>query len=226
MKQLLNKIFIISLTLQLAYGIVGFGVYGNMDSFSTQFDSFDVDQLTFTPSSLDNAGGFGLYFYVDALPFVDLQADLEFVGRDYDFEIAGIDDSALPMVWGRVSTYLSLRKKIIGVGIPLLGKAQLFGGAGINSHQVTPKMSAALITESVEENFDFNDFNPDDFAEKLGKYAENNRESFSGAHVMVGLQAKLLSFNMIANLRYTMSKDVIPGKSGFPSAYVGLGIGI
>ena len=43
---------------------------------------------------------------------------------------------------------------------------------------------------------------------------------------MVGLQAKLLTFNMMANLRYTMAKDVIPGKSGFPSAYVGLGIGI
>ena len=230
MKQLLNKIFIISLTLQLAYGIVGFGVYGDMDSFSTQFDSFNVDQLTFTPSSLDNAGGFGLYFYVDALPFVDLQADLEFIGKDYDFNIEGFDQG-FPMAWARMSTYFSLRKKIIGVGIPFLAKAQIYGGAGINSHQVTPKMSAELITNAdlaqtftSMDSFDANAANT--FAQKLGDYAKDNRETFSGAHVMVGLQAKLLTFNMMANLRYTMAKDVIPGKSGFPSAYVGLGIGI
>ena len=43
MKQLISKIFILSFTLQFAYGVVGFGVYGNTDSFSTQFDSFNVD---------------------------------------------------------------------------------------------------------------------------------------------------------------------------------------
>tara|TARA_A100001015_G_C14902945_1_gene677151 strand:+ start:123 stop:815 length:693 start_codon:yes stop_codon:yes gene_type:complete len=230
MKQLISKIFILMFTLQFAYGIVGFGLYGNIDSFSTQFDSFDVDPLTFTPSLLDNAGGFGLYFYVDALPLVDLQADLEFVGRDYDFNIEGLDQ-ALPMAWARMSTYFSLRKKIIGVGIPFLAKAQIYGGAGINSHQVTPKMSAELITNAdlaqtftSIDSFDANAANA--FAKELGDYAKDNRETFSGAHVMVGLQAKLLTFNMMANLRYTMAKDVIPGKSGFPSAYVGLGIGI
>ena len=147
MKQLISKIFILMFTLQFAYGTVGFGLYGNIDSFSTQFDSFDVDPLTFTPLLLDNTVGFGFYFYVDALPFVDLQADLEFVGRDYDFNIEGLDQ-ALPMAWARMSTYFSLRKKIIGVGIPLLAKAQIYGGAGINSHQVTPKMSAELITNA------------------------------------------------------------------------------
>ncbi|MAV59240.1 MAG: hypothetical protein CMG07_04725 [Candidatus Marinimicrobia bacterium] len=230
MKQLISKIFILSFTLQFAYGVVGFGVYGNTDSFSTQFDSFNVDPLTFTPLSLDNAVGIGLYFYVDALPFVDLQADLEFVGKDYDFNIEGLDQ-ALPMAWARMSTYFSLRKKIIGVGIPFLAKAQIYGGAGINSHQVTPKMSAELITnanldETLNTLTSTGSFDANAFAQDLGDYAKDNRETFSGVHVMVGLQAKLLTFNMMANLRYTMAKDVIPGKSGFPSAYVGLGIGI
>ena len=50
MKQLISKIIILSFTLQFAYGVVGFGVYGNMDSFSTQFDSFQlVEHVTFTP---------------------------------------------------------------------------------------------------------------------------------------------------------------------------------
>ena len=43
---------------------------------------------------------------------------------------------------------------------------------------------------------------------------------------MVGGQAKLLAFNVFTNLRYTMAKDVVPGKNGFPSMWVGLGIGI
>ena len=136
MKQLISKIFILSFTLQFAYGVVGFGVYGNTDPFSTQFDSFNVDPLTFTPLSLDNAFGIGLYFYVDALPFVDLQADLEFVGKDYDFNIEGLDQ-ALPMAWARMSTYISLRKKIIGVGIPFLAKAQ--------SHSITMTIILPII---------------------------------------------------------------------------------
>ena len=149
---------------------------------------------------------------------------------EYDFNIEGLDQT-LPMAWARMSTYFSLRKKIIGVGIPFLAKAQIYGGAGINSHQVTPKMSAELITnanldETLNTFTSTGSFDANAFAQDLGEYAKDNKESFSGAHVMVGLQAKLLSFNMIANLRYTMAKDVIPGKSGFPSAYVGLGIGI
>ena len=61
---------------------------------------------------------------------------------------------------------------------------------------------------------------------KSWRLCKDNKISFNGMHVIIGLQAKLLTFNMMANLRYTMAKDVIPGKSGFPSAYVGLGIGI
>ena len=231
MKQLFSKIIILLFTMQFAYGIVGFGIYGNMDSFSQTFAPFGTTPLVITPSEIDNAYGAGGYFYIDAIPFIDIQADIEAVANTYDFSIANLD-VPIPMGWGRISTYFSVRKKIFGIGIPFLAKAQLFGGAGINSHNVTPKLSSELIVNSGLETIledaigNPSSFNATDFGDKLLDYAQENRETFKGAHVMVGLQAKLLTFNMIANFRYTMAKDVIPGKSGFPSAYIGLGIGI
>ena len=56
------------------------------------------------------------------------------------------------MPWGRISTYLTVRKEILGVSIPLLAKAQLYGGIGFNTHAVVPVPTADLIKGAFDED--------------------------------------------------------------------------
>ena len=60
----------------------------------------------------------------------------------------------------------------------------------------------------------------------FANHVTENMQSYSGFHLQAGLQAKLLIFSLFANARYTIAKDVITDKIGFPSAWIGLGIGI
>ena len=54
----------------------------------------------------------------------------------------------------------------------------------------------------------------------------DNVEDVSGFHLQAGVRGKLLMINAFVNARYTIAKDVIPDKSGYPSLWVGLAIGI
>ena len=230
MKHLFSKILILVTTFQFAYGLAGFGIYGNQDLFSTTSEATTSGSVNVVPGSLDNAGMLGFYFYIDALPFVDLQADFEFGGNIYNFTSGtdlGITEGEFP--WIRASQYYSVRKKIIGVSIPFLAKAQIYGGGGFNSHTVTPSVSVEFIEDA------FSDMSLDDAASQdfsgsatdtLVDFMNENKIKSSGVHIMVGGQAKLLAFNVFTNLRYTIAKDVVPGKNGFPSMWVGLGFGI
>tara|TARA_Y100001968_G_scaffold131855_2_gene120348 strand:+ start:6238 stop:6936 length:699 start_codon:yes stop_codon:yes gene_type:complete len=232
MKYILRKIFILMATFQFAFGLAGFGFYGNQDLFSVTPGSTSSDNVSVVPSSIDGATAFGVYLYVDALPFVDLQADFEFAYSPYNFISSALGQSSNgEFVWGRVSQYYSIRKEIIGISIPFLAKAQIYGGAGFNSHTVTPSVSVDFIENAFPdmpslEDAASQDFSSDETMDILTDFIMDNRIETSGVHVMVGGQAKLLVFNVFANLRYTMAKDVLPGKNGFPSMWVGIGYGL
>ena len=123
MKQLIRKIFILMFTLQFAYGAVGFGLYGYQDFVSTTPGSTSSGDVSVTPSSLENPYMGGFYIYIDAIPFVDFQADFEFAGNTYNFTSSVSDISSegeFPLA--RASQYYSLRKKIVGVSVPFLQK--------------------------------------------------------------------------------------------------------
>ena len=231
MKQLISKIFILMFTLQFAYGVVGFGLYGYQDFVSTTPGSTSSGDVSVTPSSLENPYMGGFYIYIDAIPFVDFQADFEFAGNTYNFTSSVSDISSEgEFPWARASQYYSLRKKIVGVSVPFLAKAQLYGGAGINMHKTTPPVTVSFIEDAFSSEMDLEAAAGQDFSgsatDELVDFMNDNKISSNGMHLIIGFQAKLLTFNMLANVRYTMAKDVIPGKNGFPSAYVGLGIGI
>ena len=230
MKQFLGRIFIIVVSLQFAYGLAGFGLYGNQDLFSATPAATTSGDVNVVPGSLDNAGMLGFYFYIDALPFIDLQADFEFGGNLYNFTSGtslGVTEGEFP--WARASQYYSIRKKIVGVSVPFLAKAQIYGGGGFNSHTVTPSVSVSFI-EDAFSSMSLEDAASQDFAgqatDTLVDFMNENKIKSSGVHFMVGGQAKLLAFNLFTNLRYTIAKDVVPGKNGFPSMWVGLGFGI
>ena len=236
MKKIIQTFLPIFILSSQVFAIAGFGAYGDFDLLKYPAGiSGDVDEYGVEYKGFDNAKGFGFLFYIDAIPVVDLEADIEFVGNLYEYTpyLLGAAQTSQELPWGRVSTYVTIRKEIFGLSIPLLAKAQLYGGLGFNKHKVIPIMTEKVIKEAFNAedletalNSFGADADPDQAATDLAKSMLENVEDISGFHLQAGVRGKLLMFNAFANARYTIAKDVIPDKSGYPSLWVGLAIGI
>jgi len=234
MKKIIQTFLPIFILSSQIFAIAGFGAYGNFDLLKyPSGTSGDINTSGVEYKGFDNAKGFGILFYIDAIPVVDLEADIEFVGNLYEYTpyLLGTAQTSQELPWGRVSTYLTVRKEIFGLSIPLLAKAQLYGGLGFNKHKVMPIMTEEVIKKAFNANdldTALNSFetDADQAATKLAESMLENVDDISGFHLQAGVRGKLLMFNAFANARYTIAKDVIPDKSGYPSLWVGLAIGI
>ena len=223
-------IFILS---SQVFAIAGFGAYGDFDLLKYPAGSSgDVNEYGVEYKGFDNPKGFGFLFYIDAIPVVDLEVDIEFVGNLYEYTpyLAGTPLASEDLPWGRVSTYVTIRKEILGLSIPLLAKVQLYGGLGFNKHKVVPIMTADVIKDALggdglEAALILFEADTEEGAKNLAKSMLDNVEDVSGFHLQAGVRGKLLMFNAFVNARYTIA-DVIPDKSGYPSLWVGLAIGI
>ena len=238
MNKLIKSLIPLFIIISQVFAIAGFGAYGNFDllkypeGHSGNITEGDITANGVKYNGFDNAKGFGFLFYIDAIPVVDLEADIEFVGNLYEYTpyLAGVALGTQELPWGRISTYFTIRKEIFGLSIPLLAKAQLYGGVGINKHKVVPIMTEKVIKDAFDETDlenALNNFTTDasgsatDLAESMLK----NVKDRYGFHLQAGVRGKLLMFNAFVNARYTIA-DVIPDKSGYPSLWVGLAIGI
>ena len=233
MKKLIQSFLPIFILSSQVFAIAGFGAYGDFDLLKYPAGiSGDISGYGVEYKGFDNARGFGFLFYIDAIPIVDLEADIEFVGNLYEYTpyLAGIPLASEDLPWGRVSTYVTIRKEILGLSIPLLAKAQLYGGLGFNKHKVVPIMTADVIKDALggddlEAALKLFQADTEEGAKDLAKSMLDNVEDVSGFHLQAGVRGKLLMFNAFVNARYTIA-DVIPDKSGYPSLWVGLAIGI
>jgi len=233
MKKLILSFLPIFILSSQVFAIAGFGAYGDFDLLKYPAGSSgDVDEYGVEYKGFDNPKGFGFLFYIDAIPVVDLEVDIEFVGNLYEYTpyLAGIPLASEDLPWGRVSTYVTIRKEILGLSIPLLAKAQLYGGVGFNKHKVVPIMTADVIKDALggddlEAALKLFEADTEEGAKDLAKSMLDNVEDVSGFHLQAGVRGKLLMFNAFVNARYTIA-DVIPDKSGYPSLWVGLAIGI
>lgn len=209
------------------FGIAGIGLYGNYDMFSHPYHLDEQDGFTVNSDVFDNAYGLSGLVYVDLLP-VDIELSGEVVGNSYQFETSlGTEPGKFP--WGRISVYGTIRKKIIGISIPLLAKAQLNMGAGVNRHWVTPPLTVKFFEEAfgeAAENALGQDFSNTLLVSTLKDYVMDNSKKITGFHVQAGLQAKVLVMNIFVTARYTLAKDVIKDASGFPSLWAGIAYGI
>jgi len=234
MKKLIQSFLPILILSSQVFAIAGFGAYGDFDLLKyPSGSSGNIDTYGVEYKGFDNAKGFGLMFYIDALPIVDIEADIEFVGNLYEYTpyLAGVPLASENLPWGRISTYVTIRKEIFGLSIPLLAKAQLYGGVGFNKHKVVPIMTADVIKKAMggddlEAALKLFQANTEEGAKDLAKSMLDNVEDVSGFHLQAGVRGKLLMFNAFVNARYTIAKDIIPDKSGYPSLWVGLAIGI
>ena len=233
MKKIIQTFLPIFILSSQVFAIAGFGAYGDFDLLKYPAGSSgDISAYGVEYKGFDNAKGFGFLFYIDAIPIVDLEADIEFVGNLYEYTpyLAGIPLASEDLPWGRVSTYVTIRKEILGLSIPLLAKAQLYGGLGFNKHKVVPIMTADVIKDAlggndIEAALKLFEADTEEGAKDLAKSMLDNVEDVSGFHLQAGVRGKLLMFNAFVNARYTIA-DVIPDKSGYPSIWVGLALGI
>jgi hypothetical protein len=212
------------------FAIGGIGFYGNYDLLKHDGSESNEELFTIKANPFENAYGGGFYLYIDAIPVIDLEINGEFALNKHNVSFSAPDlniafDEKLP--WARGSLYITARKKIIGLSIPFLAKAKLYAGVGINTHIVTPEYTLELLTNAFETDPSSSLLDGNVKAvTTFGNHVAKNMNSVTGAHVQAGLQARLLMFDMFLNARYTLAKDVIPGKIGFPSLWLGIGYGI
>ncbi len=206
--------------LSSAFGFVGLGLHFGQNQLSVaQFSPPTIATLSFNREGINNPLGFGGYFYIDAIPFIDLDAEFQASKSDYNLVFSDITSGKSldsKFGWGSASTYLTARRKIIGLGVPFLANAKLHYGIGYNKHVVTPmadlEMVQGLVTSASGS-----------LENSLTKYLENNTEVVSGFHFQAGLKAKFLMGELDLFYRYVMAEDMVPDTKGFGSLNLRLG---
>ncbi|MCH7764052.1 MAG: hypothetical protein IIB95_09975 [Candidatus Marinimicrobia bacterium] len=212
------------------FAIGGFGLQLGQSMFSVAESSPATGSqfVTLTNSSFENSFNLGGYLYIDAIPFIDLEVDVNVRGNTYDINFKNDFGPMDPIQFGWLSTdvYFTLRKKVFGLSIPFLAGAKIHAGGGFNTHLTTPIASVEMIEDLLggdllTGNVDNLDKNLEDFLTDKDNYIEA-----SGLHIQVGFQFKLLILDTFLNYRYTIVEDVVPGASGFGSLNLRIGIGI
>jgi len=209
-----------------AFGFVGFGLQVPFDIVSVSSSTEGTPPVSLERQGFNNAFGVGGYIYIDAIPIIDLEADFHFAGRNYDFQFknAIADLSPTPFAWSRFSGYLTVRKKLFGLGLPVLGGIKLHAGAGVNWHTSTPYASLDMVEEFLDGNLE-DTFEPKGLEDFLIDYLKENKVNANGFHIQTGVQLRLLMVDMFVNYRLTMSEDVYQGEKSWSSLNLLLGIG-
>ncbi len=237
MKHILVSVFFIGSVLlptSNAFGIIGFGLYGGADQFqvdeNTSLKESEYSQSVVTQYPFDQAYSVGGYLYLDVLPIVDLELEYQLTGGVYNFNYQVFSNDLLlaetgkdEMPWAKGSFYLTVRKKLFGLGIPILGGAKVHAGAGVNSHTSIPILDINEVEKFRGDNL-YTEFNPGDMQDEIIDYVKENIITTTGGHFQAGLQMSFLAFDVFVNYRYTMA-EIFPDKSGYSSLNVMLGLG-
>jgi len=218
------------------FAIVGLGLSVNQSMFSVGSSSNPLlidnpvpglDPLevgSFTHHGFENGFGFGGYLYLDIIPVIDLDVEVNTVGNLYNFSfinpVSNLD--SVQFAYAAANTYITIQKSVFDLGIPFLARANLYAGLGYNQHVGTPMIDQEMLTTVVGGNIETGEIDED----ALIDYLKENKLEATGFHVQAGLQMHLLTFDVFAYYRYTMAKDVIPGNNGFGSFNVRFGFGI
>ncbi|MDP6455984.1 MAG: hypothetical protein QF613_04495 [Candidatus Marinimicrobia bacterium] len=208
-----------------AYSIAGIGLYYNQDAVSVSGGTDGAFPVTLTRDGFDGTLSGGLFVYIDAIPFVDIEASFEAAANQYQFSF-GNEFSELGPIdfgWARASQYYTLRRKLVGFSVPILGGVQLYAGGGYNKHSSSPLASLDMVEGLLGDLT--SSFDSSVLEDNLLNYLEDNKIDASGLHIQTGLQMKILTFSGFLNYRITMAKDVVPDAKSFSSLWAGLAFG-
>ena len=225
--QILLPIFIIN---SQVLAIAGFGLHLDRSMYSvaettTPLIAGGSEVASITHHGFDNGFGIGGYLYIDAIPVIDIDLEGNLLISPYDFSfiqnnVVSIDKKQFGWVAG--SGYLTLQKKLFKLSIPLLAKAKLTAGAGVNSHSSIPMIDQNMM-ESVMGAGNLGSGSLD--TDELIKYLKDNKVSDTGFHIQTGVQFKLLMLDSFLYYRQVFADNVIPSAKGFGSLNLRLGMG-
>ena len=230
MKKLIQIFFPILIITSQVFAIAGFGLHLDRSMYSvaettTPLIAGGSEVASITHHGFDNGFGIGGYLYIDAIPVIDIDLEGNLLISPYDFSfqnnVVSIDKKQFGWVAG--SGYLTLQKKLFKLSIPLLAKAKLTAGAGVNSHSSIPMIDQNMM-ESVmggAGNLESGTLDTDE----LIKYLKDNKVSSTGFHIQTGVQFKLLMLDSFLYYRQVFADDVIPDAKGFGSLNLRLGMG-
>ena len=224
MRKLLFTLLIISIPTSIfAIGGLGLQVGQSPVTVGATEDSRDLGAIMST-TEFSNPYSIGLHLYIDAIPFVDLEADINSMGQTYQFEFNNPTEiGPYDFGWGSTSAYFTVRKKVLGIGIPLLAKAKLFYGGGYNQHNVTPLMTIDLMEDLMDGNLGAD---PSGLSEEdIIDFLKENKIETSGFHIQSGLQFKVLMLDTFLFYRHTFAKDLVPNEDHFGSINFRIGFG-
>ena len=213
---MIKKYIVLVLMIQVSslYAILGgIGIDLIQDQYSIAEQSYTVngmDELgTITRSNVNSPVGLGVFAYLTAIPFIDLEVRGNLMASSYEYSYTGSDitgglDPIEPAVipFATVGWSASIQKKIFK--FPTL---RLLVGGGINSTSyskiLTPEVVADLNLDKMDE--------PDYIIENL-----INDTPSSGYHLEVRGRIKppIIPFSINANIRYNIKKDFLDGVDG------------
>ncbi len=208
-----------------AIGGIGFQLGQGAFTVASTEDVDETGFITVTTGEFANPLNLGVYLYLDVLPIVDLEADIQLTASEYDFEFTNALGTAGPYngYWGGVSTYITVRKKIFGLGIPFLGGGNLFAGGGYNMHTFAPLADLSLVESLMGDLTEEPTFSEDDLVD----FVNENKIDKSGFHVQAGFQFKLLMIDTFVFYRQSFGEfEDIVGEESFGSLNIRLGLGI
>ena len=207
--------------------IGGIGLQLGQGAF-TVASTEDVDEtgfITVTTGEFSNPISFGGFLYLDLFSDFSLEAELQLTASEYDFEFTNALGTAGPYngYWGGVSTHITVRKKIFGLGIPFLGGGNLFAGGGYNMHTFAPLADLSLVESLMGDLTEEPTFSEDDLVD----FVNENKIDKSGFHVQAGFQFKLLMIDTFVFYRVSFGEfEDIVGDESFGSLNIRLGLGI
>ena len=231
MKKLIQILLPILIINSQVLAIAGFGLHLDRSMYSvaestTPLTVGGVDVASITQHGFDNGYGIGGYLYVDAIPVVDLDIEVIMLVSPYDFsfvqnDVVAVDKEQFGWVSG--SGYFTLQKKLFKLSIPLLAKAKLSAGAGMNVHSSIPMISQDMMASVMggEDNLASGSLDTDE----LITYLKDNKVSDTGFHIQTGLQFKILMLDSFLYYRQVFADNVIPEAKGFGSLNLRLGMG-
>jgi len=232
MKKLITPLIVLSLfvPLEKAEALFGIGIKGIGDTFTVNGWNDGTNLYSLQSSGFKGSDGVGVggFIYIDALPFIDLEASIELAPVSYNLEFANVITS-LPTTkfgWTRISTYFTARKKMFGLGIPLLGGGSIHLGGGFNSHVSSKRADLDMMSDLLGDDL-ANGGSGINLEDKIEDFV-TNRDNWldnTGLHMQASIQAKLLTFSSFLTYRITLAEGVVPGSDSFSTLWAGLAFG-
>ena len=215
-----------------AFAILGFGIQGGQSMFtvgergdSRLLTAMPETYANFQTASFSDPFSFGLYVYLDFIPFIDIDIDMMFNAQKYQFSFENpiMDVGPMDAYWGGASTYITARKKLLGLELPILGGAQLFAGGGYNMHTFAPLVNLDLVESLMNGDLEAE---PQFDEEQLIDFIKDNKVDKTGFHIQGGMKFQLFMLDAFMFYRHTIGEfeDIIDAKTyGSVNVRVGMG---